>query len=103
MPVQGPIRYVVKKMTVLTELSWNESPVTYLLLLNLPEVQKEEWNSAVGVEKNPNKNKNQNSVLKTSWQARKIFLYLLMNGRIMVHLISSTACKTKLISPFMPF
>lgn len=38
-------------MTILTELSWNESPMTCLLLLTLPKVQKEEQNSAVGVEK----------------------------------------------------
>lgn len=42
-------------MTILTELSWNESPMTCLLLLTLPKVQKEEQNSAVGVEKKKTK------------------------------------------------
>lgn len=61
------VRFVFKKMTVLTKLSWNESQITCLHLLTLPEVQKQEWNSAVGVrKKSPNKNKTQNSVLKTS-------------------------------------
>lgn len=61
------VRFVFKKMTILTELSWNESQITCLLLLTLPEVQKEEWNPAVGVRKKcPNKNKTQTSVLKAS-------------------------------------
>lgn len=54
------VRSVFNKMTILTELSWKESQMAHLLLFTFPEVEIGEWNSAMGREKNPKKNKNQN-------------------------------------------
>lgn len=92
------VRSLVNK--ILTKLSWKEPQMTCLLPFTLSEVKTKDWNSTMGWEKNKQRITRTKTKVENIWQAGSNFSHLLPNITRMVHLNSSTDCKTMLISPF---